>query len=103
MENKEQPKITLDKLAEMVASGFAEVQEKIDGSVGGLRTEMNAGFAAVDRRFTVMSQRIDQLDAKLEAHRQETKAEHAALRAVVGGMSHTLADHEERIKMLEGE
>jgi hypothetical protein len=50
-----------------------------------------------------LSYKVDQLEAKLDQNRQETKDEHAALRGVVGGMSHTFADHEERIKALEGE
>jgi hypothetical protein len=49
-----------------------------------------------------ISNKVDQLSDKVDEHRQETKADHAALRSVVGGMSHTVADHEERIKALEG-
>jgi hypothetical protein len=101
MENQEHPKITIDDLARMVENGFAEVREKIDAGVGSVREDMKAGFAAVDKRFAVMGQRIDQLDMKIDQHREETKADHAALRGVVGGMSHTLTDHEERIKALE--
>ena len=50
-----------------------------------------------------MSYKVDQLDAKLDQHRQETKDGFDTMRRVMGGMSHTLADHEERIKALEGE
>jgi predicted transcriptional regulator len=53
--------------------------------------------ALVERQLTaeivVAYVRRNQLDAKMEK-RQEAKTEHAALRGVVGGMSHTLADHE---------
>jgi hypothetical protein len=76
-------------------AGFAQTDER---------------FAAADERFTDVSKRIDnlsykvdQLDDKLGAHRQETKDGFAALRGVMGGMSHSLTDHEERIKVLEGE
>ncbi len=72
--------------------------------------EMRVGFAAADERFTTVNKRIDtltykvdQFDTKLDQHRQETKDGFAAIRGVMGGMSHTLADHEERIKALEGE
>lgn len=47
-------KITLEQLAEMVAKGFAEVHEKMAtkdellSQIGGLRTEMNAGFAYIN-------------------------------------------------------
>jgi hypothetical protein len=50
-----------------------------------------------------MQHKVDQLDAKVETYHQETKAAIAALRGVMGGMSHTLADHEERLRALEGE
>ena len=46
--------------------------------------------------------KVDQIDAKLDQHRQETKDGFAAVHRVIGGMSHTLADHEERMKTLEG-
>jgi hypothetical protein len=41
--------------------------------------------------------------AKVDEHRKETKVDNVALRSVVGGMSYTRADHEERINALEGE
>jgi hypothetical protein len=103
MENEEQPKITIDQLAGMMADGFAEMREQIDTSSDGVREEMKTRFASVDKRLDVLNQKIDPVDAKLDQHRQETKADHATLRGVVGGLSHNLADHEERIKALEGE
>lgn len=70
-------------------------------------TEVDASFAAINRRIDnlgeSLSYKIDQLDAKVENYHQETKTDLAALRGVVQGMSHTLTDHEERIKTLEGE
>lgn len=74
----------------------------MDTEFAGVHTDMNAGFAAVDRRFTVVGQRIDQLDAKLGEHRR-TNDGFETIRRVVGGMSRTQSDHEDRIKALEGE
>ena len=45
----------------------------------------------------------NQLNHKLDQHRQETKDGFDGFPRVVGGMAHTLADHQERIKALEGE
>jgi hypothetical protein len=71
---------------------------------------MRAGFAkteerfkAVDRRFDNFSYKLDQLELKVDQHRQETKDGFAAIRRVTGGMSRTVADHEDRIKALEEE
>ena len=52
--NNDFSSITLEQLAEMVAKGFAEVHEKMAtkeqlySQIGGLRTEMNAGFAHIN-------------------------------------------------------
>ena len=71
---------------------------------------MRAGFAktehrfqAVDRRIDNVSYKVDQLDHKLERHRQETKDGFAGVHRLIGGISATLADHEHRIRELEGE
>lgn len=93
----------IEKLARIIKSEFDGVRAEMRDGFAEVRGEMRAGFAAEDKRLDVLNQKIDRVDAKLDQHRQETKAEHAALRGVVGGMSHTLADHEERIKALEGE
>jgi hypothetical protein len=79
-----------------MANGFAEIEQKIETAVGGLR-------AAVDRRIENLAYKVDQLDMKLDQHRQETKDGFAGVHRLIGGMSHTLTDHEERIKVLEGE
>jgi hypothetical protein len=42
----------------------------------------------------------DQLDGKVEQYHKEAKTDFVSLRGLV---SHTLIDHEERIKALEGE
>jgi len=103
MENEPAKQETeIEALARLVKAGFDRMDERFE--------KVDERFVAIDQRFTDVNKRIDglsyrvgQLDAKLDEHRQESKAEHAALRAVVGGLSHTLTDHEERIKMLEGE
>jgi predicted nucleic acid-binding Zn-ribbon protein len=82
--------------------GFQEMDERFE--------KVDERFVAIDQRFTDVNKRIDnlsykvdQLDAKLDTHRQETKDGFDAVHRVIGGMSHTLTDHEERIKELEGE
>jgi hypothetical protein len=49
-----------------------------------------------------VSYKVDQLDQKLGAHHQETTDGFDAVHRVIGGMSHSLSDHEERMKALEG-
>jgi phage shock protein A len=106
----EQPKrITIDQLAGMMANGFAEMRDQfaslenhivdLDTHVGNL----DARVVGVEKGLNGLSYKVDQLDAKLDEHRQETKDGFDAVHRVVGGMSHTLADHEERIEALEGE
>jgi hypothetical protein len=114
----------IEKLARMVKSGFddmqkqfGEVREEMHTGFADLRGEMTAGFAAVDERFAgvderiagidkhmnVLDQKIDHVDAKLDAHREETKDGFTAVHRAIGGLSATLVDHEERLKVLEGE
>jgi hypothetical protein len=106
MENEEQPKITIDELAGMMTNGFAEMRDQfaaLENHIGDAEAGLNKRIDGVERGLNGLAYKVDQLDAKVDQHRQETKADYAALRGVVGGMSHTLADHEERIKALEGE
>jgi phage shock protein A len=106
MENDPPKRITIDQLAAMMANGFAEMRDQFAtlethvGDLGGRVASMETGL---NKRIDTLSYKIDQLDQKLEAHRQETKDGFAAVRAVMSGISHTLTDHEERIKELEGE
>lgn len=103
MENGEpKSESEIDALARIVKDGFDRMDKGFE--------EMRAGFASADSRFTTvnkridtLSYRVDQLDQKLDQHRQETKDGFAAVHRMIGGMSHTLADHEERLKALEGE
>jgi phage shock protein A len=106
----EQPKrITIDRLAGMMANGFAEMRDQfatLENHIGDLDTHVAAldtRLLGVERGLNGLSYKVDQLDAKVETYHQETKSDLAAIRGVMGGMSHTLTDHEERIKALEGE
>ena len=97
------PKETeIEAVARLVKAGFDRMDKGFE--------EMRAGFATTGECFTSVNKRIDdlgykvdQLDAKVEKYHQETKSDIASVRAVVGGMSHTLSDHEERHRALEGE
>jgi hypothetical protein len=60
-------------------------------------------MTSVERGLEGLSYTVGQLGEKLDAHRQETKDSFAAARAVMGGISRSLTDQEERIKELEGE
>ena len=114
--NKKAKKMTLDELARMMAGGFTELRGEMLGGFAELRgemsegftelrTEMNARFTIVDKRINNLDKslnyKIDQLDAKVEKYHHETKADAAALRGVVGGMSRTQIDHEKRLTVLE--
>jgi uncharacterized coiled-coil protein SlyX len=114
MENEPAKQETeIEALARMVKAGF----DRMDTEFAGVRGEMTAGSAAVNKRIDHLdtrvgsvekglqglSYKVDQLDAKVEKYHHETKTDIAALRGVVGGFSHTLTDHEDRIKALEGE
>ena len=106
MDNGE-PKVTTDDLARMVADGFADMRVQIDASVGELRDEVKGDFAAVNKQMNGMQQslshRIDQVELKLNEHRQESKDAFSGLHRLIAGISTTLSDHEERIRALEGE
>ena len=52
---KHNGKITIDKLASMVADGF-----------DGLENKINRGFADVNARFTQIDERFDRIEIKLE-------------------------------------
>jgi hypothetical protein len=98
----------IEKLARMIKSEFDSVRgEMRDGftdvekKFAGLRTDMQLGFAAVDKHMDVLDQKIGHVDAKLDAHRKESKDSFATAHRAIGGFSATLVDHEERIKALE--
>jgi len=99
MGNWQAKRITIDQLAGMVENGFAEMRDEFSG----LRAETRAEFAAVNKRIDNLSYKVDRLDQKLDHHRKETKESFDTWLRVVGGLAHTLDDHEERIKELEGE
>lgn len=88
MENGEPKHLTIDELARMIANGFADMHEQ---------------FATLESHVGDLGVQIGQLDQKLDQHRQETKDGFAGLNRIIGGISATLADHEERIRALEGE
>jgi hypothetical protein len=92
----------VELLARLVKAGLDRMNKGFE--------EMRIGFAAADRRFTDVNKRIDnlnykvdQVDTKLDAHRQETKDGFAAFHPIIGSLSHTVVDHEERLNALEGE
>jgi archaellum component FlaC len=92
----------IEKLARLVKDGFDRMDERF-GSVDEQLAKVDERFTTVNKRLDNLDYKVGQLDAKLDLHRQETKDGFAVVRAVMGGISHTLADHEERIKELEGE
>src|SRR6266704_3419830 len=98
MENETPKRITIDNLAGMMANGFADMRDQfaaLENHVGDVEVKLGNRIDGVERGLQGLSYKVDQLDAKLESHRQETKDGFAALRGVVGGMLHTLTDHEE--------
>jgi len=106
MENERPKRITIDQLAGMMANGFADMRDQLatlENHVGDVEVRLGNRIDGVERGLQGLSYKVDQLDAKVEKYHQETKTDLAAIRGVMGGMSHTLADHEECIKALEGE
>jgi hypothetical protein len=116
MENERPKRITIEQLAGMMANGFAEMRDQfatLENHIGDLDTrvgnldgrvvDLSTRVLSVERGLQGLSYKVDQLDQKLDQHRQETKDGFDAMHRVIGGMSHTLTDHEERIKALEGE
>ncbi len=89
----------IERLERMVENGFTEMRTQFTD----LRNETKADFAAVNKRIDLLDQKIDRIDAKLDQHRQETKDGFAGVHRLIGGMSATLSDHEERLKALDGE
>ena len=89
----------IEKLARMIKSEFDSVRSEVrDGFAA-----VNERFEKADKRIDLLDQKIDRVDAKLDQHRQETKDGFAGIHRFIGGISTTLADHEQRIKELEGE
>jgi uncharacterized coiled-coil DUF342 family protein len=99
MEYEPERKITIDELARMMAEGLSETR----GEFTELRGEMQTGFAAVNKRIDLLDQKVDRVDAKVSQHRRETKDGFAGVHRLIGGISTTLTDHEERLRELEGE
>jgi hypothetical protein len=96
----------IEKLARIVKSGFDRMDSGFDDvhqKFAEVRADMTTGFDAVNKHMAVLDQKIDHVDAKLDTHRQETKDGFAVMHRAIGGLTTTLADHEERIKVLEGE
>jgi chromosome segregation ATPase len=99
----------IDKLARIVNAGFDRMDErfeKIDERFAGIDNRLGSldeRFWGMEKHMAVLDQKIDHVDAKLDAHREETKDGFTAVHRAIGGLSHTLVDHEERIKALEGE
>jgi DNA anti-recombination protein RmuC len=82
----------IEKLARMVESGFAEMRGEF--------AEVHSKIDNVEKR---LNEKINRVQANLDHHRQETKDGFSGLHRVIGGISSTLTDHEERLKVLEGE
>ena len=111
---KHNGKITIDKLASMVADGF-----------DGLENKINRGFADVNARFTQIDERFDRIEIKLENLERrifsienilteygrdirkmqedirEVKVELKALKNVENGNSDKIFELEQRVKVLE--
>ena len=103
MENEPAKQETeIEALARIVKDGFDRMDQRFD-KVDARFEAVDRRFAGIDRSLDVLNQKIDRVDAKLEAHREETNDGFAALRPIIGSLSHTVVDHEERLKALEGE
>lgn len=102
MDNEEQPKITIDELARMMANGFAEMRDQfatLERHIG----DVDGRVLGVERGVDVLKYKVDQVELKLDQHRHETTDGFAGVHRLIGGISATLTDQEERLRALEGE
>ena len=86
--------ITLDKLADMVESGFEHLSGRIDaveGKVGDVEKSM-ATKAEMNERFEQVDKRLDNMATKAEMNRRFDGLE-----------DRVLASHQKRIEKLEAE
>jgi hypothetical protein len=51
--------VTIDKLAQMMQRGFAELREDVSGDLSGLKTEMREGFKQSEERDLTLAKRLD--------------------------------------------
>lgn len=86
-------RITIEKLATMVAGGFNE-----------LRTEMRKGFRSVNDRLDAHDQRFDTIEGQLAQHTATLRDHSNRLDRIETKLDNTIArvdDHSVRIEHLE--
>ena len=64
-------KITIDKLAEMVAGGFKEVYHRTDKGFEETNDKINTVKTEMGQKFNRVDQRLDHIDASLSSVRQD--------------------------------
>ena len=75
-------KITLEKLAKMIAKGFDTTATK---------EEMRRGFEAVDQRFEAVDEELKSIRSELGMFRDETVSELKEIKTVLGPLVRTVA------------
>lgn len=99
MQDEEQPNITIDELARMMANGFGEIRDQfatLEQHIG----DVDGRVLSVERGVNGLKYKVDQVELKLDEHRQETKDGFAGVHRLIGGISTSLADHEDRLQAL---
>lgn len=102
MQDAPQPKITIDERARMMANGFAEMRDQsatLERHIG----DVDERVLNVERGVDGLEYKGDQVEFKVDEHRQETKDGFTGVHRLIGGISATLADHEDRLQALNGE
>ena len=66
-------KITIDKLAQMVANGFSGMNESLGGRIDALSERMDARFEQVNGRFAQMDMRFEEIDMELRHIKTDLK------------------------------
>ena len=69
MENKKENKngkMTLDRLARMMADNFSEIKTELKGDIKSLEGRMVTGFEAVDERFDRVEQKLSKVEYRVE-------------------------------------
>jgi len=87
---KKKEKVTNEKLARMVAKGFKEVHQKIDGKIDGLDKKFTRKFKDLKYSHDHLKMKVEDIDYKLD----KTLTKHDSCDIM-------RTDHEKRIRILE--
>lgn len=96
---------TINDLAQVTANGFAEVHEKFDNKIDGLRAEMQQGFSSlrseIKSKFDEVKEEIVELREEVKHLSLRTKEDADAVAQDVLVINRRLDDLEKRVSALQ--